>query len=322
MVKRFISALAGIACAVMLMTGGSMVSMAEETRPVLEPGRYFGTVTEETEDSILLNTPTQGDIVLHISDTTKILDAVEGMPITLDSIEVGDSIYAYTSPVMTLSLPPQTHAIMILADIPADFKVPALERVETLVKESEGNYVVETVSGEEYTINPETVMLPFLTRNMVFPESLQKGTQFLVWTTATQPDTAYKIMVFLPGQLGENGGTSNQPSVPASPGQALNQSNQQNQTNQNTPQNQPSQPVQINQSEWIAENGVWYFLKDGVRQKGWLFTDDNWYYLDPATGAMQTGFVMVDGNVYYLLEDGRMLTEAKTFIPDESGALH
>lgn len=319
MVKRLISALAGVACAVMLMTGGSMVSMAQTAQPVLEPGRFFGTVTEEAEDSILLNTSTQGDIVLHISDTTKILDAVDGMPITLESVNVGDSIYAYTSPVMTMSLPPQTHAIMILAQIPADFKVPTLERVETLVKESEGNYVVETVSGEEYTINPETVMLPFMTRNMVYPENLQQGTQFLVWTTATQPDIASKIIVFAEGQLGENGGASNRPTVPSTPGQAVNQPQQPNQTNQNTPQNQPSQ---INQSEWITEDGVWYFLKDGVRQKGWLFTDNNWYYLDPETGAMQTGFVMLDGNVYYLLEDGRMLTEARTFIPDENGALH
>ncbi|WP_243008313.1 MULTISPECIES: hypothetical protein [Hungatella] len=37
---------------------------------------------------------------------------------------------------------------------------------------------------------------------------------------------------------------------------------------------------------------------------------------------MQTGFLTVDGKTYYLQENGKMLTKAKTFTPDASGALH
>ena len=50
--------------------------------------------------------------------------------------------------------------------------------------------------------------------------------------------------------------------------------------------------------------------------------DGLWYYMDPATGIMQTGFLTLDGKTYYLQEDGSMLTEPKVFTPDESGALH
>lgn len=296
MLKRFVSIAAGIACAVMMMTGGTMVSMAEEREPLLEPVRFYGTVAEETENRILLNTEQQGDIILHISDETKILDAVDGMPIRMEDVSVGESIYAYTSPAMTLSLPPQSHAILILADIPADFKVPSLERVDDLVKESEGNYVVETVSGAEYTINKDTVTLPFLTRNMVRPEDLTEGTQFLVWTTAAQPDTATKIIIFAKGQLsGDHFDDDDDTDSPFE---------------------------QISKGGWSKENGNYYFYKDGVKQTGWILDAGSWYYLDSDTGVMQTGFIEDDGKVYYLQEDGRMLTQPRTFTPDASGALH
>lgn len=322
MVKRIISAVAGLACAVMLMTGGSMVTMAEVNTPLPEFGQFYGTVTKEGDSSLLLNTQDRRDIVLHISDSTKILDAVDALPISFDDITDGEAMYAYTSQAMTMSLPPQTHAILLLTQIPQDFKVPVLERVESLVKESDNNYVVETVSGEEYTINSDTVMLPFLTRNRVVPESLEPGTQFLVWTTDTQPDTAYKIVVFMEGQLGDEM-ASEEDEVPSSPFQAIeNSQNSQNSQNteQNAEQNGFSQSAQGN--GWNKENGSWYYYENGARRTGWVFSNGSWYYLNPESGAMQTGFVMVNGNTYYMMEDGKMLTSPRTFTPDENGALH
>ena len=62
--------------------------------------------------------------------------------------------------------------------------------------------------------------------------------------------------------------------------------------------------------------------QDGSLHKGWLNDNGNWYYLNPETGVMQTGFLTVDGKTYYLQENGKMLTKAKTFTPDASGALH
>lgn len=308
MLKKMISACIGLACTAMLIAGGSMVSMAEENTTVLEPAKFYGTIEKDGTDRIVLTTSDRGEIVLHVSDETKILDAVDGLPIAMDDLTDGEVIYAYTSPVMTMSLPPQTHAILILGEIPADFKVPSLEKVDTLVQESEGNYVVETVSGQDYTINSETTMIPFLTRNMVFPESLVPGTQFLIWTTSTQPDVATKIVVFADGQLG--GSTGAQEERPNTPSQVI---------GDNTT---TTGDTTTEKNGWVDTDGAWYFYKDGQMQKGWITTGNNWYYLNPETGVMQTGFVTVNGNTYYLLEDGRMLTEARTFVPDENGVLH
>lgn len=320
MVKRIISAVAGLACAVMLMTGGSMVTMAEVNTPLPEFGQFSGTVTKEGEDSLLLNTQDRGDIILHVSDSTKILDAVDALPIRFEDITDGEYMYAYTSQAMTMSLPPQTHAILLLTQIPQGFKAPVLERVESLVKESDNNYVVETVSGEEYTINSDTVMLPFLTRNMVVPESLEPGTQFLVWTTSTQPDTAYKIVVFMEGQLGEEMGAEEEV-LPSSPSQVQVIENAQNNENfQNATQDGTLQRLQKN--GWDTEDSLWYYYENGAKRTGWVFSNGDWYYLNPETGVMQTGFVTINGNTYYLMEDGKMLTAPRTFTPDENGALH
>ena len=57
-------------------------------------------------------------------------------------------------------------------------------------------------------------------------------------------------------------------------------------------------------------------------KKGCFYDGEDWFYLNPSTGIMETGFVTVDGRTYFLKEDGRMLTKATVFTPDENGALH
>lgn len=73
---------------------------------------------------------------------------------------------------------------------------------------------------------------------------------------------------------------------------------------------------------WYEENGNWFYSLNGGNHTGWLFDNGDWYYLNPETGIMETGFILVDGKAYYMEESGRMLTEARVFTPDENGVLH
>ena len=62
-------------------------------------------------------------------------------------------------------------------------------------------------------------------------------------------------------------------------------------------------------SGWQKSDGTWYYYNsNGTLKTGWLYYKDNWYYLDPSTGAMQTGFYTVNGKTYYSEESGIMLT--------------
>lgn len=74
---------------------------------------------------------------------------------------------------------------------------------------------------------------------------------------------------------------------------------------------------------WVKQDNLWYYYNEnGSLHKGWLLDKGEWYYLNAETGAMITGFVTLGGKTYYLQADGKMLTGAKTFTPDENGVLH
>ena len=58
---------------------------------------------------------------------------------------------------------------------------------------------------------------------------------------------------------------------------------------------------------WVVEDGKIYYLVTGTKQKGIKLIDGEWYYLDPTTGELLTGFYDIDGETYY-------------FDPDNGGA--
>lgn len=69
---------------------------------------------------------------------------------------------------------------------------------------------------------------------------------------------------------------------------------------------------------WILENGDWYYyIKESngtaATYKGWhLDTQDGcWYYLDPVTGKMVTGWNTINGKEYYFAPDSPFWTWEK-----------
>lgn len=78
---------------------------------------------------------------------------------------------------------------------------------------------------------------------------------------------------------------------------------------------------------WVKVKDVWYYLGvDGAMKTGWYQEGPNgsWYYLDPGSGAMQTGWHLVDGRWYYLDSgNGALWVSATTpdgYRVDASGA--
>ncbi len=169
----------------------------------LSPHRTWGTVGEIGEDCLLLNEggAEAGELILHISEQTLILDAVTGEPHALADINKGDSLTVWTSPAVTMSLPPQSAAQVILCNIPADYSVPHYAEIQQVLESEGGKVSVLTSDNVILKLDEATELVAYKTRNMVGLDELKPGVRVLSWysaTTRSLPSQASpdKVMVF------------------------------------------------------------------------------------------------------------------------------
>lgn len=210
-------ALAVVCCTGLLAVAGASMAMAQSqtilaggvnTEATGGPGaqdvlqeRYqiWGPVLSVNENSITIDNKSgvsyAGEIVLNISEEqSKVLGAVDGLPLQLSDIRVGDVIYAYIGNAMTMSLPPQTAAEMIIAKIPADYKVPELVTVKDMVWHENGDWTLTAANGSTYEIPGECPIVPYLTRQMVTLADVTESSQLLLWSDAE--GNGQKIVLF------------------------------------------------------------------------------------------------------------------------------
>jgi len=188
---------------------GAIESMEESGTEAPQAIRIFGPVTRTEDGRLSIDNQSgvsnSGEIILNVSDEeTYILDAVSGLPIKLEDIKDGDTIYAYIGPAMTppymgpamtMSLPPMTNADVIFANIPADAKVPDYVEVKSMITDaSTSKSVLTALDGTEYTLADDCNIFPYLTRNIVTLDDLTQGRKCVVW--ADDENSASKIMVF------------------------------------------------------------------------------------------------------------------------------
>ncbi|MBN1046257.1 hypothetical protein DVW08_12990 [Clostridium botulinum] len=145
----------------------------------------WGSVKEKGDKQIHIKNSSNinNDMILNISDETKIIDAVSGLPVAINDIDINDDIYAYTSPIMTMSLPPITNAELVIVNIPQDFKVPNYIEVQNIVKNDDGSVTVTSDDGLlQATLDKDTNMSPYLTRNIVTTDNIEVGSKLVLWT--------------------------------------------------------------------------------------------------------------------------------------------
>ncbi len=166
---------------------------------VLDMMQIWGTVLSVEDGRIHIDnqsgTSFQGEIVLNISDEyNKVLDAENGFPVQLSDIQVGETIYAYIGPAMTMSLPPMTTPEMVICKIPADYKAPAYVQVKSMTWQENGDWVLVTEAGDTYQVPGECPVIPYLTRNMVTLQDVTESRKLLVWSDGE--NTAQKLVLF------------------------------------------------------------------------------------------------------------------------------
>ena len=66
-------------------------------------------------------------------------------------------------------------------------------------------------------------------------------------------------------------------------------------------------PISAN-AEWKQDSNGWWNTEGGSWSVGWRNINNNWYYFNPSTGYMQTGWINDNGTWYFASQDGAMKT--------------
>lgn len=168
----------------------------EET--AMDTFRIWGEITAVEDGRITVENQSengyQGEIVFNISpENTLVLGAEDGFPVQLEDVELG-SFEAYLSPVMTMSLPPQTTPEMVIVNIPEDFGAPQYVAAAGPVEETEDGLVLTAGDDTRYVLEEEMEILPYLTKNIVTVEDIEKDSRCLIWLN--EDNKVEKLVLF------------------------------------------------------------------------------------------------------------------------------
>lgn len=203
MKKLLCRALSLALCAALVCALPAFAAETEEPAPeapaYMAPVRVWGTVTRLENGSLLLQNADDSDpnreIVVHLAETTPVVDAVSGLPMEISKIKDGDTVYAWVGPAMTMSLPPQASAAVVAANIPADgaapqyYEITGLDQTVTIAiypPPPRTAVRLPVAGGEVLTIPVSAQVSPWLTKNIVTLDDLTPGTRILVWRDQTK----------------------------------------------------------------------------------------------------------------------------------------
>ena len=249
--KKFFMAL----CACALIGANVTVHAAEETAP--DNVYVWGQVEEVSEDQIHItnSSDTNNDIILNVSDSTIIMDAVSGEVVDIEEVDENETIYGYVSPVMTRSLPPMTNAFVIFVNLPEDARAPKYVRVGEMLEAEDGTVRFLDSNGSLIaTLDENTEFSGPANVNMLADlDMIEEGRELVLWYDVellSYPGQAYiPRAVLLPEK----------------------------------------------QDGWVQEGDDWYYYTNGTMNTNmWVSsTATRWYYVGE-DGKMVTNTV-VDG---------------------------
>lgn len=133
------------------------------------------------EDGLYIVTE-NGDVQLNVDDNTLFVDGL-GFKSSIEAIEAGASLKVVASNAMTMSLPPQSYAyVVIMADENGGF--PIYAEVKSIEAGEEGSFTFASKDGLYEIVYAEgsTEVAPFATRNIVTVADIKEGSRILVYS--------------------------------------------------------------------------------------------------------------------------------------------
>lgn len=147
--------------------------------------RVWGTVKELSEKSVYIENSSEGapyqKIVVKISEDTAIVDAVTGTAKTFADLKEGETLYAYVSPAMTRSIPPQAIAELIICNIPSDLGVPTYAQVEHVTVREDGKVDLLVSGAMILHLDADTELLSYGSKTAPTLADIKPGAMVLSW---------------------------------------------------------------------------------------------------------------------------------------------
>nr|WP_326213226.1 stalk domain-containing protein [uncultured Oscillibacter sp.] len=182
-------ALAALSAALCVTAAAAETAPAAEEPEKLPPFvQVWGKVSPWEGEGIYLKNDDKdshlNEVVIHPGDAPAV-DGGTGLPLDLEKVKEGDTLYVWTGPAMALSLPPQMSVLVIVGNVPAGAAAPEFceiaRRAVSPAPGDKGNPTFALTGGETLEVTDKTVYTPWLTRQMVRMEDLNPGDRALVW---------------------------------------------------------------------------------------------------------------------------------------------
>ena len=156
------------------------VISAPTTLPAFE--QVYGQISEiinlDNGDMQVFVETANGTVIFNCSEETWIADS-EGLPMDLNE-RTNDNVWVFASPIMTMSIPPQSPALAIIGNV-TDASQMFYAVVEEVMNNGNGTITVVTNDGSRHiTLNEDTVVVPFKTKNIVRAEDITAGSELLL----------------------------------------------------------------------------------------------------------------------------------------------
>lgn len=159
-------------------------SAVESPMPALpERCLAYGTITDiQKENGVITSiTAKEGMTIYHVSENTLCLDSGKGIQMDLKDLKVGDAVYFYHSPAMTMSIPPQTAAEAIVANVPMDVACAHFHTVEA-VETSENGMVITTDQGSlRISVATDASAVQYADHTAFDLSDLKESDRFFTW---------------------------------------------------------------------------------------------------------------------------------------------
>lgn len=159
---------------------------------------YYGTITSIVRDEagnaaqLWMSSDSHGEYVMNLSEQTVWIDCGNHSKDDPSDLEEGESLYIFHSAAAAMSLPPQSAAIAVVRNIPADMGSAQYHLVEAVSLE-EGVLTITTDHGGLLIFgDSETTLSRYDSTAPLALEDLQAGDRIMAWYAA--------VMTSYPGQ--------------------------------------------------------------------------------------------------------------------------